>query len=161
MSITYTNINFINGEISRNMGLTELTSNLQTYCARYTTFISNVYFKSPPFIIQKKSGRATYPNQSVIQWCPKKKTDSKEDCPEVYFPRYFPPSISLKRGLIQKIPLVTMYTTWMRTTYLNIVLIQRWKVELQLLDVLPSICLSSLFLNSLLLLLVPLREKIK
>ena len=76
-----------------------------------------------------------YPNYSLIQRWPKEKTDSKEDCPEVYFPRYFPPLISLKRGLIQKIPSVTMYTIQMRTTYLNIILIQRWKVELQLSDV--------------------------
>ena len=78
------------------------------------------------------------------------------------FSQIFPPSISLNRRLIQKIPIVKMYMTWMRIIYLNIVLIQRWKVELQLSDVLPSICLlSSLSLNSLLLLSVPPREKIE
>ena len=88
--------------------------------------------------------------QSLIQRQPKEKTDSKEDCPEVYFPKYFPPSVSLKRGLIQKIPTVKMYTTWMRTTYPNIVLIQRQKMELQLSVDLSSIyLLSSLSLNPL------------
>ena len=144
------------------MGLTKLTSNLQTYCARYTTSIPNFRFKSLPFRIQTESGRTTYPSYSLIQRWLKEKTDSKEDCPEVYFPRYFPPSISLKRGLIQKIPTVTMYRTWIRTTYLNIVLIQRWKVKLQLSVDLPSIyLLSSPSLNPLLLLLVPPREKIE
>ena len=78
----------------------------------------------------------------------------------VFSQRYLPPLMSLKQGLILKIPPVKMYPTWMRTTYPNIVLIQQWKAELQLSDVLPSICLlSSLSLNSLLLLPVPQERK--